>query len=264
MNEACPYKEPKCADLVCDCPKYLAWVDVQKPGMVERIIAQQGFDTSLPAWDLMFSMQKSFAARMHKVDDLTKEEVDTWVDRYLVCIDDELREAREHLNLYGDRPPETDAQHDELCKEVIDIAHFVMDLFIVGGANANTLKHVYAQRYLHGRQLLPTEDLITVAYRQQCDGVLKYLDAVAQTDDIMLLKAMCRLADACGQVRQQISWKHWKKPNSSIDFAKLHGAFALMFHEFINLCLLTMEPEDVRSIYITKNAENIQRQAHGY
>lgn len=264
MNEACPYREPKCADLTCDCPKYLAWVDVQQPGAVEQIITEQGFNVDLPAWDLMVDMQRSFAARMHRVEGLTKDEVDTWVDRYLVCIDDELREAREHLSLYDDRGPETAEQQAELRKEVIDVAHFMMDLFIVGGADAEKIKQTYSHRYLNSRQLLPTEDLITVAYRQQCGDVLSYLNAAGQTDDITMLKALCRLADACGQVRQQISWKHWKRPSPSIDFGKLHAAFALVFHEFINLCILTMEPEDVRSVYITKNAENIRRQAHGY
>jgi len=264
-NQACPYLEPKCADIDCDCPKYLAYVDAKDEKVVAEIMAEKGFDQSLPAWDLMYTMQKSFAGSLHKIDGLTKEEVDYWVDKYLVCIDDEMREVREHLNLYGDHQVETEEQQAELRKEVIDIIHFVMDLFIVGGASASEVKHKYAARYLNGRQLPADVDLIAVAYEHQRDGVLTYLDAVGQTDDITMVKALCRLADACGAVRQQISWKHWKKPNPTIDKDKLHDAFALVFHEFITLCVLTMNDQaDVRNIYVQKNIENICRQRHGY
>lgn len=264
-NKKCPYLEAKCADIECDCPKYLAYVDANDEDKVKAVLAEQGFDMSLPAWELMYTMQRSFAARMHKVDELTKEEVDNWVDKYLVCIDDEMREVREHLNLFGDHPVETDEQQVELRKEVIDIIHFVMDLFIVGNASALTIKKAYAMQYLNSRPIPDDVDLIHVAYEHQHDSILQYLDAEGQTDDITMVKALCRLADACGAVRQQISWKHWKKPNPVIDYDKLHAAYAQVFHEFINLCVLTMDsPDDVRDIYVRKNVENIFRQQHGY
>ena len=82
--------------------------------------------------------------------------------------------------------------------------------------------------------------------------------------DITILKASCRLSDACALARQQISWKHWKKPNDYIDFDKLYQAYAVIFHEFINLCLLTIPVEEIKEIYIKKNVENILRQEYGY
>jgi hypothetical protein len=82
--------------------------------------------------------------------------------------------------------------------------------------------------------------------------------------DFSILKACCKISDACGAVRQQISWKHWKKPNPEIKRDKLLDAFALLFHELMNLFILTMDCQEIQAIYMVKNAENIQRQNYGY
>jgi hypothetical protein len=193
------------------------------------------------------------------VDNLSKEEKDKWIDRYLVCIEDEIREVREHLNLYGEEKINKD-KNLELKKEVIDILHFMMELFLVGGANQDIIKEFYTKKY----GVASDGDLIESAYELQNDTIDAYLDCYNDKYDIAVLKASCRLSDSCALVRQQISWKHWKKPNDHIDYDKLYNAFAILFHEFINLCILTMVVNEVKDIYINKNVENILRQEYGY
>jgi len=272
----CPYLETKCEDITCPCPKYLAYKDANDPQKLNDILEKNNFDTSLPAWELMYSMQKSFESRFHKeLGNLSKDDMDYWLDKYLVCIEDEIREVRECLNLYCNKQTILTA---ELKKEVIDILHFVMDLFICGNASSKDIKQFYTKRYLNKdimkygeinnlflEELMNAKDLIELAYKIQSIDIFEYLNLYS-TDklDWSILKATCRLSDAGAQVRQQISWKHWKKPNDTIDIEKLYDAFALVFHEFINLCLLTMQYEEVKNIYIKKNVENIQRQYYGY
>ena len=109
------------------------------------------------------------------------------------------------------------------------------------------------------------EDLIEVAYNHQKETMDDYLYTKEDINkDITILKASCRLSDACASVRQQISWKHWKKPNEFIDIDKLYFAYAEVFHEFINLCILTMSVKEIKDIYVKKNVENILRQEYGY
>lgn len=260
MNHNCPYLEMQCQNLKCDCPKYKAYIDAKKPEVFERVMKENNFDTSLPAFELLMAMQYSFASRVRKVDNLSKEEKDKWIDRYLVCIEDEIREVREHLNLYGDMSKNED-KGLELKKEVIDILHFMMELFLVGGADHKMIGSYY--RSIYGSSDY-TRDLIEVAYDEQKPYIEEYLDCEKDGYDISVLKASCRLSDACALVRQQISWKHWKKPNDKIDYERLYDAFAKLFHEFINLCILTMPVEEVKGIYVNKNVENILRQEYGY
>jgi hypothetical protein len=98
----CPYSEKKCEDIGCPCPKYFAYEDVKNPEKLKEILQTEGFDLNLPGWKLMYQMQTKFASRFHNLENITKESIDTWVDKYLVCIDDELREVREWLSLYGE------------------------------------------------------------------------------------------------------------------------------------------------------------------
>ena len=67
-----------------------------------------------------------------------------------------------------------------------------------------------------------------------------------------------------GQLRESMYWKHWKKPSKFIDYDKLYHAYAVVFHEFINLCILTMKENEIKDIYVKKNVENILRQKYGY
>jgi hypothetical protein len=268
----CPYSEKKCEDIGCPCPKYFAYEDVKNPEKLKEILQTEGFDLNLPGWKLMYQMQTKFASRFHDLENITKESIDTWVDKYLVCIDDELREVREWLSLYGENKS---FNQKELQKEAIDILHFVMDTFICAGATADDIEHAYINRYANeihefdehhvNDELKQTQDLVKFAYLLQESSINEYLNIYSiDNKDFSILKACCKLSDACGLVRQQISWKHWKKPNPKINMDKLQDAFALLFHELINLFILTMNCNEIQFIYITKNAENIQRQVYGY
>ena len=256
MNN-CPYLEKKCEDISCPCPKYYAYKDACDPEKVKAILEENHFDTSLPPWELMYSMQMSFESRFHEIGNLSKEEIDYWIDKNLICIEDEIREVRECLDIYGKN---TSKPQEELKKEVIDILHFMMDLFICGNAKADDIKKAYFSKYkLNG------EDLIETAYKAQSKEVCDYLNiSGSEKNDFDILKAVCKLSDAGALVRQQISWKYWKKPNDSINMEKLYDAFAEVFHEFINLCLLTLDCSEIKDTYIKKNVENIQRQFYGY
>src|SRR5574344_203691 len=252
----------QCENLVCDCAKYKAYIDAKDKNIVKRVLKENDFDVSLPAGELMMKMQYSFASRNRRVHNPTKEDVDKWVDRYLICIEDEIREVREHLTLYKKKTNDK-VNIIELQKEVIDILHFMLDLFIVGGAKTEDIKKSYCERY--SISLNNNEDLIENAYNLQKSTIDNYLYTDEDLNkDITVLKASCRLSDACALVRQYISWKHWKKSNDYIDWKKLYSAYAEVFHEFINLCILTMSVEEIKSIYINKNVENILRQEYGY
>lgn len=252
----------QCESLQCDCAKYKAYVDAKNKDIVNRVLKDNHFDVSQTAWELLMQMQRSFASRMRKVDNPTKEEVDKWVDKYLICVEDEIREVREHLTIYSKNEKNNNVDI-ELKKEVIDILHFMLDLFIVGGTNCKDIQKAYDKKY--HVELNEKEDLIAVAYNVQKETINDYLYTKEDINkDITILKASCRLSDACASVRQQISWKHWKKPNESIDFDKLHLAYAEVFHEFINLCILTMSVKEIKDIYVSKNVENILRQEYGY
>lgn len=261
MNSDCPYCEEKCKDLKCDCAKFLAYKDAQNPEMVEKILSENNFDISKSSWELLMQMQKSFAKRLHKIDNLSKDEVDKWVDKYLVCIDDEVREVREYLNLYNNDDIKDNSA--ELKKEVIDILHFMMDLFLVGNANSKIIKDSYCKKYMIDVNS-DDFDLISIAYNVQSMTINDYLSLMSSNEDFNILKATCKLLDADALVRQQISWKHWKKPSNEINYDKLYDAFALVFHEFINLTILTMKLDEIKGIYVKKNVENIQRQYYGY
>jgi hypothetical protein len=150
-----------------------------------------------------------------------------------------------------------------------------MDTFICAGATADDIEHAYINRYANeihefnehhlNDELKQTQDLVKFAYLLQESSINEYLNIYSiDNKDFSILKACCKLSDACGLVRQQISWKHWKKPNPKINMDKLQDAFALLFHELINLFILTMNCNEIQFIYITKNAENIQRQVYGY
>ena len=261
LNKNCPYLEMQCENLECDCPKYKAYIDVKDPVIFNRVMEENNFDVNQPAFDLVMVMQHSFASRIRQMDNLSKSEKDEWIDKYLVCIEDEVRELREHLSLYGEI--EVKDKDIELKKEVIDILHFMMDLFIVGGANQDIIKEFY--RDLCEIDLDSKEDLFEVAYRLQREDIDEYLNVKEDIKkDITILKASCRLLDACALVRQHISWKHWKEPSTYIDYNKLYHAYAVVFHEFMNLCILTMEEKEIKDIYVRKNVENILRQEYGY
>jgi len=259
MKDKCPYYEANCSGCNQKCPKLLAYEEIQKPGVIEKEIEELGIDPNLNTWNLLMAMQLKFAARFHKVENLTKDEMDHWIDRYLVCIEDEIREVREHLNIYPDLLVEKD-NRIELEKEFIDIIHFIMDEFISGGANAKDVENAYMNKYYKNEI---TDDFMMFAYNKQEMEIEELYKDYSRDMTILLLTS--KLLDCSGKVRQCISWKHWKKASDTINFNKLYDAFAETFKTLIDCyCIMEMIPEKIREIYINKNCENIWRQKFNY
>ncbi|MFW6007972.1 MAG: hypothetical protein ACOCP8_01795 [archaeon] len=262
----CPYYEANCDMTTCSCPKYKAYEAVQKPEAVENKLTELGFDLNSGTWPLIMAIQLSFAKRLHKMENLTKDEVDHWVDKYLICIEDEVREVREHLRIYPEQLKDilndtVKSNKKELQKEVIDILHFVMDLFLCGNANAEDIEKAYLKKY--APNVIDVKDLLAFAWDNQYEKTKREYEP-RDIDDIILL-LVNKLLDANGGVRQQISWKHWKKPSNTIDYDKLYEAYADVFKILMDLFIFTMDNiDDVKNIYLTKNVENIYRQQFGY
>lgn len=270
----CPYRELKCvtledlqgpyditniADCDCPCPKYQAYLDVQDPEKVKAELATFGLNENTETWEILMTMQKRFANRFHKVEGLTKDEVDHWINEYLVCIEDEVREVREHLAFYTGAIQDINQSDVELKKEIIDILHFMMNEFIVGGMDSNTLKKHYLKKYANN--IIDVKDFLKFAYERQL-LIYDYQDKDKYYNTFILVN---KLLDCSGKVRQQISWKHWKKPSSTIDYDKLYDAFAETFKILVDLfVVLNMTSDEVRDIYIKKNLENIFRQNRNY
>lgn len=272
-KDICPYFEDNCASVGCVCPKYLAYEAVNKPEEVAKEIEAMGIDPNSDPLTLMMEMQKMFAAKFHKVDNFTKDEVDYWLKAYDVCITDEITEVHEHLNVF----PGVEAKENvlELQKEFIDIWHFLMDEFIVGDMTAEDLINKYVDYRFAGDTTEFTlsrfggdalEMIFNTEYNElnlNFNGELATLNRDDRDLQVLIYSNMI-LAGA-RSMRQQISWKHWKKPSATIDYDKLHDSFLQTFIALIQCFILTqMSAKELVEVYQTKNLENVFRQKFGY
>lgn len=266
----CPYLEEKCGDLTCPCPKYEAWKLMQDPEVIPRKIAELGIDPNADSWTVMMGMQKVFASRFHNTANMTKEEKDHWINDYLICIEDEIGELLDFVRL----PLSAEAKcsnSTEMKKEVIDILHFVMDVFIAGEASPEDIKKAYLKHHTVG--VIDVENLVDFSVDQALlmfysDKDHKYNNGIDYDEvdfDTKILDCCARILLSGRKVRQQISWKHWKKPNASINQEKLLEAYAEMWSSYIDLVIMLFESgEELKQVYIKKNVENILRQELGY
>lgn len=254
----CPYRENNCDNKIC--AKFMAYLDVNDHNVVKEEINEMGFDIdNMETLELLMSMQIIFASNFHKVVNLSKTEQEHWINTYLVCIEDEVREVREHLKIYPDKVNITNK--DEMKKEVIDILHFMMDEFICGGATFKDIKKYYLKEYYP--IVLDTTSLLSFAFDMQKNDVEEIYNK--HNYDMNCLLLINKLLDCNGEVRQCISWKHWKKPSDSINYEKLYTAFAHTFKVFIDLCIyINMSEQEIKDIYIKKNLENRFRKKWGY
>ena len=239
----CPYFEVNCGgegndELNCICPKYKAYKATMDPIKRQEMINKLGV-VAEDKMDTMLKMQKIFASRFHKIDNLTNPEIDKWTKDYLVCIEDEILEASEFLPIYEEVIKEYDEK--EYRKELIDILHFVMDGMLVVGMNNNILKE-----------------------KLKCDDVVEFMSninvsGVSHIDSLHYLMRDLRL------VRQNINWKHWKKANPNLNLDKIYDAYISMLkHLFICFKVANMNADDVYETYVNKNVENQYRQEFGY
>lgn len=239
----CPYFEVNCGgegndELNCICPKYKAYKATMDPVKRQEMINKLGV-VAEDKMDTMLKMQKIFASRFHKIDNLTNPEIDKWTKDYLVCIEDEILEASEFLPIYEEVIKEYDEK--EYRKELIDILHFVMDGMLVVGMNNNILKE-----------------------KLKCDDVVEFMSninvsGISHIDSLHYLMRDLRL------VRQNINWKHWKKANPNLNLDKIYDAYVTMLkHLFVCFKVANMNADDVYETYVNKNVENQYRQEFGY
>lgn len=243
MKKDCPYFEVNCGGketdkLNCICPKYKAYLAVKDPQKKQEMLNKLGVNGT-EKMDIMLQMQKVFASKFHKIDNLTNAEIDKWTKEYLICIEDEILEASEFLPIYEEVIKEYDEK--EYRKELIDILHFVMDGMLVAGMNNNILKE-----------------------KLKCDDVVEFMSnidvhGVSRIDSLHYLMMDLRL------VRQNINWKHWKKANPNLNLNKIYDAYVSMLkHLFICFKVTNMNANDVFKTYVNKNIENQYRQYYGY
>jgi len=248
----CPYYENNCDLTTCACPKYKAWEYTKNASNVKQTIEQLGVDFHQENWKIIMEMQKKFSVKFRPVENQTKDEKDEWINKYLICIEDEIGELRDMLNIDGliwEKPFEV----EEAKKEVIDILHFVMDTIISYGVSVNEIKQWYFRRY--------------------CDNIIDVKDFLNFTHDITVKKPLTQsdvfikinnMSKACREVRQHISWKHWKRKNEKIDHEKMMNALVFLMKCYFDLAYQFMNDKEMVDIYIKKNVENIARANFGY
>jgi dUTPase. len=273
MNQQCPY----CEDL-CDintCVKYQAYLMAQDKDKVNETLKDLGIDINQDKLTTMMKMQKIFAAKFHKVDDLTKEEVDYWMKAYDTCITDEITEVHEHLNLF-DQIYDVKNDKYELQKEFIDIWHFLMDEFIVASLDGKTLLELYVKKYTPDLSVddfikgFGDGDALRAIFEFETHKVIDSGKMILPTEEGEINHQSVLIASgyvlAGGRkVRHEISWKHWKKPNQEINYHKLYDALVFTFSSLIKCFLVSdLSSESLYDIYITKNIENHYRQVLGY
>lgn len=247
----CPYLESKCSDITCPCPKFKAYEQAKNPQIVKETLEELNIDLNKDPFDVMLSMQTIFASRFH-TNKLSKSDIDHWVNDYLVCIEDEIIELLEQIP--GDQTGIDLTKNVELKKEVIDILHFTMDLFIAGGYSFEEIKSSLLKR--NANNVIETNDILKIV------GDLIHKNRASKEN---IVKECIRFLTCNKRIREQISWKHWKKPNETINSEKLLEAMLGSLESLIRLFNMLFENiDEVKNTYISKNVENILRQKNGY
>ena len=260
MKTECPYYENNiCETKICACAKFLAFQKVKEPGIVEQKISELGINLNQDSLSLMMDIQKCFSKKFRSVENISKEDKDKWINQYLICMEDEISELREYLDIY---PNEKSKPFNviEVKKELIDILHFVMDVFISGEASSKDIEKYYLEKY--SPEVSSVKDFMKYSFDTQTQIIALNYNKLDTTSIILILS--CKLLDNSAAIRKLISWKHWKKSNPIIDKNALFFAFADLYKAMIDLFLVLMDVSEIKQIYIEKNVENILRQENNY
>ncbi|MNR10018.1 dUTPase [compost metagenome] len=178
--------------------------------------------------------------------------------------------------MFGEIYEKTLNNRYELQKEFIDIWHFLMDEFIVGGLDSEKLIELYVNKYRAGAspegfaQIFGAGDILKAIFNTEKTLISnsKHLilpDDEGNIDSVSVLIASNYLTAGGRKVRAAISWKHWKKPSDVIDYDKLHDAYVFTFSSLVKCFILCgMNEDELYNIYVTKNLENVWRQKLGY
>ena len=262
----CPYYEENCINIGCVCPKYLAFEKVKQDGAIQEQLEKMNIDFNEDKLSIMMSMQSHFSSRFFDLNSLSEKEMFNWIKQYDVCITDELTEAHEHLSIFNDIYGEKTLNIEELQKEFIDIWHFVMDMFHVGKMDTKALMKTYLQTF--NLPKLSEKKYLSYFFdieKKQIKANEKLNVSGDNIDSLSVFILTGHVLAGMRKVRQQISWKHWKKPSNDIDYKKLHEAFVVVFSGLIKCFIAVGINEDrLYEVYVNKNMENIFRQEFGY
>ena len=240
----CPYFESNCGgiandELNCICPKYKAYIATKDEKQKEEMIRSLGV-TSTTKFGKMYQLQSVFAQKFHNINNLSESEINKWINEYLVCIEDEILEAYEFLDVYEEKIKDFNIK--EYRKELIDIIHFLMDAMLVSGITEDYLI-----------EKLDDKEVLDKIYKNcEIKTNLRYEDTLNY-----LLRDL-RLT------RQHINWKHWKK-EKPLNIENIRAALLNMYKHLIMAFKLSgMTVDDIYNVYIDKNVENQFRQKFGY
>ena len=188
----------------------------------------------------MYQLQSVFAQKFHNIYNLSESEISKWINEYLVCIEDEILEAYEFLDVYEEKIKDFNIK--EYRKELIDIIHFLMDAMLVSGITEDYLI-----------EKLDDKEVLNKIYKNcEIKTNLRYEDTLNY-----LLRDL-RLT------RQHINWKHWKK-EKPLNIENIRAALLNMYKHLIMAFKLSgMTVDDIYNVYIDKNVENQFRQKFGY
>lgn len=274
----CPYFETKCNDLACPCAKYKAFLDVKNPEIIRSELLNLNIDDSWNSFKKILYVQKHFASRFHPVKNLRKEETDYWSKEYCICLEDEIEEIFDYIALDDNKPAKVDIV--ELKKEIVDVLHFVLDLIICGECSSEAVLNNYKLQYLQ-KEYSANDPLIDIFNHsiQRLENIFD-IKRNAEYDNYkqiwnfgrsktnwngVLRTLILRLLLMNREIRQQISWKHWKKLNKDINYTKLYQVYANLFYYFMLLSAFIFDDmEEIVNFYLKKNIENIRRQKYNY
>ena len=272
----CPYCETKCDDIVCPCAKFKAYLDVKNPEILYEELKNLGIEDNMNKFEKILHIQKHFASRFHSVENIKKEETDYWLKEYGICIEDEIEEVFDYIKLDDNNEIKTNAL--ELKKEIADILHFVLDSIISSQCSANIIINLFKEKYLQKEYNNdPLVDMFNfcINYLQDtfdikrndsndCTKMWNFAGKTNKWNDVLQTISL-RLLFVNREIRQQISWKHWKKPYKTINYDKLYLTLTDLWYRFMILSAFVFDNVDeIVNVYTKKNIENIRRQKYNY
>lgn len=272
----CPYYETKCADIQCPCAKYKAYLDVQNPQTVKKVLVDLHISDTMNLFEKIYNIQQHFASRFHIVHNIPKDVTEHWCKEYCICMEDEIEELFDYIILEDNREIKADIK--ELKKEIVDVLHFVLDQMIAIECDSVMVLKYFKQKYFNDFINDPLIDIFNYSIHQienifdikrnheynsyinmwNCAGNNKKWNNVLKT-------LALRLLFINREIRQQISWKHWRKPFKTINYEKLYQVCADLWYQYMLLAAFVFDnAEELVQIYIKKNVENICRQKYNY
>lgn len=272
----CPYYETKCADINCPCAKYKAYLDVQNPQTVKKILNDLHISDDMNLFEKIYNIQKHFASRFHTVYNIPKEVTEHWSKEYCICMEDEIEELFDYIILEDNKEVKTDIH--ELKKEIVDVLHFVLDQMIAIECDSAIILKYFKQKYFNNFVNDPLIDIFKYSI-QQIENIFNikrnneynnymnmwnYAGNSKKWNNVLKTLAL-RLLFMNREIRQQISWKHWRKPFKAINYEKLYQVCTDLWYQYMLLAAFIFDnAEELAQFYIKKNAENICRQKYNY